>query len=69
MRTSELSVGDRVLVTSGAYKGTEGDIEDLPDDCSVIRVQANAGLAYAYIGAVQKVIFPVRPSKRNPLQK
>lgn len=62
--------GDPVRVTSGAYAGMEGVVEDLQPECSAVRILTSTGRIYGLLGLIQKVGKPVRtPPKRNPIKK
>lgn len=56
MTATELSKGDRVKVVSGIYKGTEGTVDDVQLECSVIRIVDKEGEnVYALAETVKKM--------------
>lgn len=70
MKSTRLVEGDPVRITSGAYAGAEGVIEDLQPECSAIRIHTQAGTAYGFLGMVEKIVTPMRMKpKANPLKK
>jgi ribosomal protein L24 len=63
--------GDHVRVSKGVYKDTEGAVEDVMPECSVLRLETPEGAAYAHADELQKVV-PVQPSKavtKKPLSR
>jgi transcription antitermination factor NusG len=47
--------GDLVRVTSGVYKDAEGVVDDITEECSVIRIHAKSGTVYADADAVERI--------------
>lgn len=68
MKTT-LTEGDPVRVTSGVYEGAEGIVEDLQPECSAVRVHTKAGIVYAYLEAIAKIVKPMPVRKPNALLK
>jgi hypothetical protein len=68
MNSPDYAVGDLVKVTSGSYADAVGVVEDLPDECSVIRIQSNGDRLYAYKDAVTKLPSPQK-SVRSAIKK
>lgn len=53
---NELTKGDRVKVVSGIYKGTEGVVDDVQLECSVVRIMDKEGEnVYALAETVKKM--------------
>lgn len=56
MTATKLTKGDRVKVTSGIYKGTEGTVDDIQLECSVVRIRDKEGEnVYALAETVEKM--------------
>jgi len=50
-----LDIGMNVIVTSGIYKGAEGIVADIQEQCSVVRIRSKEGdNVYAMLETVQK---------------
>lgn len=55
MKANELSKGDAVKVVSGIYKGAQGTVDDVQEECSVVRIRDSKGEnVYALAETVQK---------------
>lgn len=56
MTTDKLTKGDKVKVTSGIYKGTQGTVDDVQLECSVVRIVDKEGEnVYALAETVEKM--------------
>ena len=66
MKTS-YTEDDLVKVTSGVYADAVGVVDDIKDECSVVRIHAKDGFIYAYTDAVTKM--PHTSSGKHPLRK
>lgn len=56
MTATKLTKGDRVKVTSGIYEGTEGTVDDIQLECSVVRIRDKEGEnVYALAETVEKM--------------
>lgn len=60
MTEYSFSLGDAVRITSGVFAGAEGIVADLAPACSVVRVHAKTGNAYAYVTDLERVVKPMR---------
>lgn len=70
MNQTKFAEGDPVRITSGAYAGAEGVVEDLQPECSAVRILTKTGRVYALLGAMEKLGQSVRtPPPRKPLLK
>jgi hypothetical protein len=67
MNQAIIDVGDPVRITAGTYKGAEGVVEDLMDECSAVRVHTKEGAAYSFLEHAVRIIKP-KPVKA-PLRR
>jgi transcription antitermination factor NusG len=55
MKADNLAKGDKVKVTKGVWKGSEGTVDDIQVECSVIRIKNKEGEnVYALAETVEK---------------
>jgi hypothetical protein len=64
MKQTEFVQGDPVRVTSGAYAGEEGVIDDLAPECSAVRIHTKSGQVYAFLDGLTRVVKPVPVGKQ-----
>lgn len=63
MKQTEFVQGDPVRVTSGAYTGEEGVIDDLAPECSAVRIHTKSGQAYGFLDGLTRIVKPMPVGK------